>query len=130
MSETENDERKDYFKIYNRLEYVRAKHRERAKTPKRIKDLFYRHLLKSYNLTFEDYTNMLIEQSGRCKICENAMMNKREPHVDHCHVSGKVRSLLCFTCNLLIANAKEDINILNKAINYLKTYPSVEGELF
>lgn len=124
------NERKDYFTIYNRLPHVREKHRERDRTPKRMKAMFSRHLVRMYNITFEDYTNMLIEQVGRCKICDRAMMNKREPHVDHCHKSGKVRSLLCFTCNLLIANTKENIDTLNKAINYLKKYPTIEGEIF
>ena len=42
--------------------------------------------------------------------------------VDHNHATGKVRKLLCHDCNTMIGKAKEDIQILESAINYLKKH--------
>ncbi len=53
-----------------------------------------------YGITLDDYNKMLIEQEGKCLICgiDNPRGTKAW-HVDHCHVSGKVRGLLCNYCN-------------------------------
>lgn len=40
--------------------------------------------------------------------------------IDHCHKTGKVRGLLCKTCNTGIGHLKDDPNILRSAINYLE----------
>lgn len=109
----------EYLKEYNQRPYVKEKSRERDKQPQRKRAMFSRHLKRSYNIDFEQYTRMLVDQSGCCKICSNPMISNREPHVDHCHKTGKVRSLLCFPCNLMIANAKENIVRLENAIKYL-----------
>jgi len=39
--------------------------------------------------------------------------------VDHCHNTNKVRELLCSACNILLGKAKDNISILQSAINYL-----------
>ena len=41
-------------------------------------------------------------------------------HIDHDHKTGKVRGLLCHGCNTAIGLMKDDVNILTKAIEYLK----------
>lgn len=48
---------------------------------------------------------------------------KRILGVDHCHITGKVRGLLCMKCNSAIGFFNDDINLLQLAIKYLK-----EGE--
>lgn len=43
----------------------------------------------------------LEEQKGCCAICgKHQSKLKSKLHVDHCHVTGKVRQLLCKTCNI------------------------------
>ena len=49
-----------------------------------------------------------------CKVSKDVL------HIDHCHSSGKVRGLLCLKCNAFIGLAKENINTLVSAIEYLK----------
>lgn len=46
-----------------------------------------------------DFTQMLIAQSGRCAACGDPMVGEREPAIDHCHETGRVRGLLCIRCN-------------------------------
>ena len=77
-------------------------------------------LSKKYNMTVEKYDSMLKEQNNCCKICSTheSEFNKRLA-VDHCHTTGKIRGLLCMACNILLGKAKDNINILNNAIDYL-----------
>ena len=79
-----------------------------------------RHLKKFYGLSVKDYEDMVLSQTNLCAIC-----GEPEPHigsslaVDHNHTTGKVRQLLCSHCNLLLGHAKDSIDILKAAIQYL-----------
>jgi len=42
--------------------------------------------------------------------------------VDHCHVTGKYRGLLCNRCNTSLGFVNDDIELLEKMVNYLKEY--------
>jgi hypothetical protein len=41
-------------------------------------------------------------------------------HVDHHHVTGKIRGVLCFTCNVALGQLKDDVTLFRKAIDYLE----------
>jgi hypothetical protein len=45
--------------------------------------------------------------------------------VDHCHVSKRVRALLCYRCNTLIGNAQEDTALLHSAIVFINRFKAV-----
>jgi hypothetical protein len=76
-------------------------------------------LQKKYGITLLEYHQMMILQNGRCAICNVTM---KRPHVDHDHISGNVRGLLCKPCNQGIGFLKENIVILTKATEYLRKY--------
>lgn len=71
-----------------------------------------------YNLSKEDVQAMYLEQLGKCKICL-VPFEFTQVNIDHCHSSGKIRGLLCRHCNWLLGHAKDDQNILARAIEYL-----------
>lgn len=48
------------------------------------------------DFTYDRYQRELKTQKGKCKICEKRMI---KPQVDHCHLTGKYRALLCALCN-------------------------------
>ena len=52
--------------------------------------------------------------------CESCGREVRRLEVDHCHTTGKFRGLLCGKCNRGLGHFLEDINLLQKAISYLK----------
>lgn len=74
-----------------------------------------------YNLTQEEYDLMLKKQNYSCEICGIHKDDcTKELCVDHCHKTGKVRSLLCNNCNSGIGFFNESERVMKKAIEYLK----------
>jgi hypothetical protein len=80
------------------------------------------NLLKRYGISVSDYDEMLLAQDGVCAICRKAEMTNRVGtplFVDHDHVTGEVRGLLCHYCNMMLGNAKDNPDLLYAAITYL-----------
>ncbi len=80
--------------------------------------------IRRYGLTMDAYHAMLQEQSWRCAICGCSFlvlpgMKAERPCVDHDHVTGAVRGLLCNQCNATIGMAGDRVDVLAKAIAYL-----------
>jgi Recombination endonuclease VII len=80
-----------------------------------------------YGITREQYDQMLAAQNGGCAICsrpETAVINGKvmELAVDHDHKTGKVRALLCSTCNTSLGGFQDSPALLQKAIEYLKEH--------
>lgn len=80
----------------------------------------YKYWGDIYGLKRGEAEKMLLKQNNKCLIC-NTSSNKW--HIDHNHITGKVRGILCLSCNVLLGMSKENIDILQSAINYLKTLP-------
>ena len=74
-------------------------------------------LKKKFNITLDQYGEMLNNQNGVCAICKRK--NKKTLAVDHNHSTGRIRGLLCGNCNWAIGLFLEDIGILTSAIEYL-----------
>lgn len=79
---------------------------------------------KGIKLTYKEYEKIKEEQNNCCKICR---INEAELNfklcVDHDHGNGQIRGLLCNPCNKLLGNAKENIDILESAMDYLQKVP-------
>jgi hypothetical protein len=60
---------------------------------------------------------MLEDQKNRCAICKK---DNKKLCIDHDHSTGIVRGALCTTCNSLLGMAKDNIQILKSAIEYLQ----------
>ncbi len=75
-----------------------------------------------YNLTIEEYNEILKGQNNCCKICSstNPGTRIRRFHVDHCHSTNVVRGLLCESCNRALGQFKDNPKFLRKAANYLE----------
>ena len=78
----------------------------------------FMYIMKQYKVTKHDYTARLKQQNGCCAIC-----GELQPLcVDHCHVTGDFRGLLCSCCNRGIGLLQDDIYIVNNALNYLRKW--------
>lgn len=78
---------------------------------------------KKYNLTIEDYYELLKQQQGNCAICNtNLLKQTRKPHIDHDHKTNTVRGLLCANCNMGIGHLRDDYRICLNAVMYLKRH--------
>lgn len=78
-------------------------------------------LIREFSINLNKYNEMLKEQNYNCKICNYPHHLDRNLCVDHCHITGKIRGLLCRNCNLALGNFKDNVNNLLKAIEYLET---------
>lgn len=72
---------------------------------------------KRYGITISEYEERMALQEGKCAICNESP--KRSLHVDHCHISGNFRGLLCGSCNRAIGLMQDDPERLQSAIEYL-----------
>lgn len=92
------------------------------------KDYLRRWGLKNnFGITLEEYEKMLSAQDGKCAICGTDKPYKRSKlqsnfSVDHDHVTGKVRGLLCFRCNTGIGHFQDNIDLMKEAIVYLQSF--------
>ena len=79
-----------------------------------------KHQLKLYGITPDEWDEMFLQQSGQCAICKTAHAGRSGWNTDHCHVSSKVRGILCWSCNTILGLAKDDSMRLRLAADYLE----------
>lgn len=77
-------------------------------------------LKRRYGITLDTYNQFLINQKGLCAICGKHQIEiKRRLDVDHCHTTGKIRGLLCTNCNRGIGYFYENLELLDRAKEYI-----------
>lgn len=89
------------------------------------------YLNSTYGITLEEYRAIYRKQEGKCAICKKEGFTLQDdiktPLVlDHHHLSGGVRGLLCHNCNRAIGLFKDDVNLFKEAIAYIQK-PSLES---
>lgn len=84
--------------------------------------IFCRYLKSKYNMTLEQYNKMFEEQRGICAVCGiPAEGLKYRLAVDHNHITGKIRGLLCFACNTLLGRIENNPRLIPTIMKYLRT---------
>lgn len=80
------------------------------------------HLRKAYGIRSTDYESMWTFQGGRCATCHSTEIEDRmrRLHVDHDHVTGVVRGLLCMACNHALGKVKDDAKVLMRLASYVE----------
>lgn len=92
-------------------------------------------LLRNYGITHAEYQSMLEAQNGNCAICGKPEKAKipgrktvdgktgvRDLSLDHDHVTGAVRELLCNACNHVLGEVQDNPAILRAAADYLERH--------
>ena len=98
---------------------IEAKARWVAKNPDRRRH-YQRSaaLRRRYDLTEEQFQALLVEQGGLCAIIGCGRPANR---IDHCHLTGRTRGILCHRCNIRLS-ALEDEEWAKNAMAYLDHY--------
>lgn len=81
---------------------------------------FKAYLRRRYGITIEQYETILRNQRGVCAICLRANRNDIKLAIDHDHVTGHVRGLLCIPCNTMLGWLSDSPVLLRRAVKYLR----------
>lgn len=110
--------------VYSHEKWLANKHRWKGHCPEeRAKN--------RYGITPEQKKSMLETQENKCAICRRPFLERPEgakskakningPHIDHNHLTGKTRGLLCHWCNTGLGCFGDNKECLIAAISYLK----------
>src|SRR5262245_31068034 len=101
----------------NRAHYHAHKHENKPKARRA-------YLKRCFGISPAEYDALLAKQNGACAICRRR--SKRRLCVDHCHVTGRIRGLLCYFCNLALGYLRDDQASLVAALAYLGALPRDE----
>ncbi|MFF7799443.1 endonuclease VII domain-containing protein [Streptomyces olivaceus] len=74
------------------------------------------HLKRQYGITEMERDALVASQGGACCICLAAPA----AHVDHCHETGRVRGVLCFSCNAALGQFKDRPDAIRRAAAYVE----------
>lgn len=133
-NERQHKRREENIELYRKNARDRyAKHKahpriKRVYTEQELVDKNKRRIIKhkesmlkrKYDISIKDFEDMLEDQENRCAICGvNFKDVKGYPSIDHDHLSGDVRGVLCHSCNVGLGFFKDDIARLQEAIEYL-----------
>jgi hypothetical protein len=81
-----------------------------------------RRRLSFYGLSEAEFEAIESLQGGRCKLCGGVQPGRlagRHLCVDHCHATGRVRGLLCSSCNRALGLFRENAELLRRAVDYI-----------
>ncbi len=110
-----------WFLEKRKVYYQQNKHLYRAQSERvRVEK---RRQSKAYGISKAEWDALYEAQNSVCAICSKPP-GKRSLSVDHCHATGKIRGLLCNSCNGALGHLGDSIELMTKAIEYLKCHQS------
>jgi hypothetical protein len=136
------EERKIYNKTYNSLPEVKARRRAYRQSPGgscRIKQYHAEYssrpgvkdrklsivrawtLKRKYGMTEHEYNSMLSSQNSVCAICFKSDPYNKRLSIDHDHVSGRTRGLLCTDCNRALGILRDDAERVESMMKYIRS---------
>jgi hypothetical protein len=112
-----------------RKQYNADRRADRAADPERFQRYDVHRKMRQYGHTVETYDALLAEQGGSCAVCGGPPAGKAGAaggrfHIDHDHVTGELRGLLCHFCNTGLGSLFDDVERLERAISYLRAPPA------
>lgn len=122
----------DYFKIGKRVRVSRES-LDLAKQPGALDELLRkasrdhggRRSKKEYGLSADDREQLLSAQGGKCLVCKKALgvfgRKSNDACVDHCHVTGYVRGVLCNMCNRGLGLFFDSPDAMRSAADYIES---------
>jgi hypothetical protein len=127
------DRAKTYYKNKNpnarTLDEMREKYGSRKLDTKNYMRRY--NWIKNYNLTDDRIQEILSTQNNQCPICLTTFTEDNIFSVDHDHTccvgvtscGNCIRGFLCTSCNTGLGKLKDDVQILERAVQYLEDNP-------
>lgn len=89
-----------------------------------------RELRKTYGITLRQRDGMLRKQGGKCKACGgdisfgdfHSRPRSTVAVIDHCHTTGRVRAILCFSCNTSLGHMRERPEAIRALADYAESH--------
>lgn len=126
------DRIKAYYKKHQAAHYAKSRewaaaHPDENRTYKR--ESMQRKRLKNYGLSQQELEAMIARSGGKCDLCEREFGTEpgTQRCIDHCHETGTVRGLLCFSCNVALGHFRDSPDIIHSAIEYLQKHSTPEA---
>lgn len=86
--------------------------------------------IEKYGITVEEYGYILAAQKGLCATCGSSTPGSSHAKnfcIDHNHVTGQIRGLLCVPCNTALGLINDRIEVLGEMISYVKNGGTIGG---
>lgn len=82
-----------------------------------------KNTLKHFSMSDHDFQAAWAAQNGLCALCGTSLHRRssRGCHIDHCHVTGRFRGLLCGGCNTALGKLGDTPDALQRALDYVTT---------
>ena len=106
--------------MYQKRKVIDPERQARKSREYRVKypDIELRTRLKKFDLSIEEYNTLIVKQNNRCKLCGKPPKN-RALAIDHCHITGRIRGLLCVSCNTSLGQLGDSVEAIEKVLVYL-----------
>jgi len=116
------NKRLEYQREYNKThpDKIRENSQKYLKAHPKLKKEY--NLKYNYGLSITEFDNLLLAQDNKCPICGQPLdlQNPHNVNVDHDHLTGKVRGILCRNCNLAIGFLRDNPEYAKRASEYLE----------
>lgn len=109
--------------LHSRCRACRTRLRARRTPEERRRQL----LASKWQMTPEQYDSQLARQGNRCATCRlphEERIDSRSWPVDHDHLTGRIRGILCGSCNRALGYVDDNVNTLSRMVTYLHLYGS------
>lgn len=82
---------------------------------------------RTFGMALDEFATLLDAQDGRCAICGTTNPGKFDWAVDHDHLTGQVRGILCHPCNGGLGMFHDDEHRLFAAVDYLRSHAPTQA---
>lgn len=100
---------------------ARELHAKRIQDPAIRKKYSSRYIKATYGISIEEYEERLNAQQ-LCAICGRQLVRSKNAHLDHDHKTGRLRKFLCTNCNHGLGSFRDDVVVMQNAIDYLNAH--------
>ena len=107
-------------RIWKRANREKVALKARIRYSKKRQIFLDRIRLNKYGITGEEFRTILKQQGSKCPICNRDI--SKNLSVDHNHLTGEIRGLICNNCNLAMGNAGDSPKILRALADYLERH--------